>query len=113
MKGTSQIRAGIATGALALGLLAAAGPAAAADATTPSYKGYQPQRTGPNDNDYHANSNDNDYHANYHADYSVTQDGRPAPTPGQTPEDTRDPRLDSRRFQDGDRFMRSPYGRRR
>jgi hypothetical protein len=105
MKRTSQIGVVVAGG-----LLLAAGVAGAADATKPSYSGYQSRSTAPNATDYHSSSNSNDYHANYHADYSATQDGRP----GQAPQaETPDPRDDARRFQDGDRYSRYPFGYRR
>jgi hypothetical protein len=101
MKTTTQIRMLLAAGAIGLGVLAPAGPAAAGDATKPDYN-YRPQKTDPNANDYHAN---------YHADYSVGQDGR-AGQP-QKDEDKGDLRQDSRRFQDGERYQRLPYGWRR
>jgi hypothetical protein len=109
MKRTSQIGTVAAAGALALGALGTVGDVVAADATRPAYNSYRPQRgtarpqrSGPNDNDYHAD---------YHADYRATQDGRPAKA-GETEEPV-DPRRDSRRFQDGVRAIRSPYDWRR
>jgi hypothetical protein len=113
MKQTSQIGPVVAATALALGLLASAGTVAAADGTKPIYNGAQGQgkSTDPNNSDYHANSNSNDYHANYHADYSATQDGRP--NQPQKADERPDPRQDARKFQDGDRYTRDPYGFRR
>jgi hypothetical protein len=102
MKTTPQIGMIVAAGALALGALASPGAAFAADATTPSSQGYRASSGGPNDNDYHAN---------YHADYRATQDGRPSRP--EAAAERRDPREDARRFQDGDRTTRSPYGWRR
>ena len=102
MNRTPQIGTIVAVATLALGVLAPPAAVLAADATKPDYRGYQPSSAGPNDNDYHAN---------YHADYRATQDGRPDPSPA-APE-RRDPREDARRFQDGDRYTRSPYGWRR
>jgi hypothetical protein len=102
MKSTSQIRAVVAAGAVAAGLLVAAGTAVAADATKPTYNGYQPKSSDPNGNDHHAN---------YHADYSATQNGRPSQPP--KADEPQDPRQDSRRFQDGDRYTRYPYSPRR
>ena len=101
MKTTPQIGTIVAAGLLALGLLASPGSVFAADATTPRGQGPRAGSGGPNDNDYHAN---------YHADYRATQDGRPAP-PATT--ERRDPREEARRFQDGNRDTRAPYGWRR
>jgi hypothetical protein len=100
MKQTSQIGPVVAGAILALGLVATAGTAAAADATKPTYNGAPPRSTDSSSSDYHANSNGNDYHANYHADYSATQDGRPS-QPLKAGEQL-DPRADDRRFQDGE-----------
>lgn len=97
MKQTPYIGSILAAGALALGVLAAAGELGAADGTKPTYKGYRPRVTAPNANDHHAN---------YHADYS----GRPAQP---KTEDGPDRREDARRFQDGERGPRAPYGWRR
>jgi Ni/Co efflux regulator RcnB len=102
MKKTPHIGRIVAAVGLALGLLASPGAAAAADATTPRDHGYRAPSGGPNDNDYHAN---------YHADYGATQDGRPSRPPAET--ERRDARDDARRFQDGDRYPRSPSGWRR
>jgi hypothetical protein len=101
MKTTPQIGMVLAVAAVWLGALALPAPVAAADTTRPAHNGYRPPSGGPNDNDYHAN---------YHADYSVPQDPRRAPS---TVEQRPDPRADGRRFQDGDRYHRAPYGWRR
>ncbi len=107
MKSTSHIWVFVAATAVSLAVLASAGPAGAADATRPGAPGGRPQASDPNGNDYHAN-----YQSNNHADYSVSQDGRPAQPPAD-PNQDRDGRRDARRFQDGDRANRSPYGWRR
>ena len=103
MKRRSYIGMLVAAGAVALGVLGGPDEVAAADAAKPTSTSAQPQRSGPNDNDYHAN---------YHADYSATQNGRPA-SPKNTAEEPVDPRRDARRFQDGVRNVRSPYDWRR
>jgi hypothetical protein len=105
MKRTPHFGMLVAACAVGLGSVLAPGPAAADDATRPTYNGYRSQASGPNDNDYHAN-----YHANYNmnqADYSVTQDGRRADQT-EPAEDRPDPRADNRRFQEGDRSF-GPY----
>ena len=100
MKGTPHI--GIVIAALWLGSLAAPGDAAGADASRPTYNNSLLKSP---------RANDNDYHANYHADYSATQDGRAASP--KAVDERPDPREDSRRFQEGDRYPRSPSGWRR
>ena len=107
MKSTSHMWVFVAATAVALAVLAAAGPSTAADPTRPGSGGDRPPAADPNGNDYHAN-----YQSNNHANYSVSQDGRPAQPPPD-PNQDRDGRRDARRFQDGDRATRSPYGWRR
>jgi hypothetical protein len=105
MKRTPHIGMVVAACAVGLASLLAPGPAAADDATKPTYNNYRFQRSGPNDNDYHAN-----YHANYsmpQADYSVSQDGRRADQ-SQPAEERPNPREENRRFQDGNRSF-GPY----
>ncbi len=107
MKTTSYIGIVVAAGAVALGVLGAPGDGITADATKPTYQNYRPQATRPQP----SGPSDNDHHANYHADYTATQDGRPAPP--KNVDAQADPRDGARKFQDGDRAIRSPYGWRR